>query len=232
MDARTYWNDFYREQKDVHNSQAPSSFLKDICGRLTKGLTLDLAMGTGTNAGFLAQNGFTVRGFDVSDVAIEIALERAKNLNVALEAKRCDLDLHVFGLMEYDSIIMMDFKPSITRYYSEMIRSLKQGGTLVVEASMISEMKEALGKDEAFKDIYFHSNEILRELSKELRILFYNETIISGRHVVQCLALKPIDRDAQKYNLFNLAAGPNAESSRSSKQLELAEKLFSSSTKK
>lgn len=232
MDARTYWNEFYSEQKKALNSQAPSGFLKDVFGRLTKGLTLDLAMGTGINAGFLAQNGFTVRGFDVSDVAIEIALERAKNLNVALEAKRCDLDLHVFGLMEYDSIIMMDFKPSITRYYSEMIRSLKQGGTLVVEAPMISEMKEAIGKEEAFKDIYFHSNEILRELSKELRILFYNEAIISGKHVVQCLAMKPIDRDTQKYNLFNLASTPNAESSRSSKQLELAEKLFSSSNKK
>jgi hypothetical protein len=134
--------------------------------------------------------------------------------------------------MEYDSIIMMDFKPSITRYYSEITRSLKQGGTLVIEAPMISEMPEAIGKEEAFKDIYFQSNEILRELSKELRILFYNEASFSGKQVVQCLAMKPIDRDAQKYNLFNLASTQNAESSRSSKQLELAEKLFSSGTKK
>ena len=232
MDARTYWNSFYREQKKSQKSQAPSSFLRDVSARLTKGLTLDLAMGTGANAEFLAQSGFTVRGFDVSDVAIDIALERAKQLDIPLEAKRCDLDLHVFGLMEYDSIIMMDFKPSITRYYSEMIRSLKQGGTLVVEAPMISEMTEAIGKDEAFKDIFFHSNEVLRELSKDLRILFYNEAFISGKHVVQCLAIKPIDRDAQKYNLFNLASAPNAESSRSSKQLELAEKLFSSNKNK
>jgi len=232
MDARTYWNDFYSVQKEALNSQNPSQFLRDVRDRLTRGLVLDLAMGTGANAGFLAQNGFAVRGFDVSDIAIEKSLERAKNLGVSIDAKRCDLDLHVFGLMEYDSIIMMDFKPSITRYYSEITRSLKQGGTLVIEAPMISEMPEAIGKEEVFKDIFFQSNEILRELSKELRILFYNEASFAGKQVVQCLAMKPIDRDAQKYNLFNLASTQNAESSRSSKQLELAEKLFSSGTKK
>jgi SAM-dependent methyltransferase len=231
MDARSYWNDFYTHQKNEVDIQKPSIFLSEIWERLSKGLTLDLAMGSGENAVFLSQKGFKVRGFDVSDVAIEMALHRAEMSKISMEARRCDLDLHVFGLMEYDSVLMMNFKPSISRYYSEIIRSLKQGGTLVIEAPLISEMKEAVGKNESYKDIYFHSNEVLKELGKDLRILFYNESRSNGVQVVQCLAMKPIDRDAERYKLFDLSATTGGDSSRSSKQLELAEKLFSSTKK-
>lgn len=232
MDARSYWNEIYAVKNNAKDDRKPSLFLSEIWVRLSKGLTLDLAMGSGENAVFLAQQGFSVRGFDVSDVAVDKTLEYAKKLRLSLEAHRCDLDLHVFGLMEYDSILMMNFKPSISRYYSEIIRSLKQGGTLLIEAPLISEMKEAIGKNEAYKDIYFHNNEVLRELGKDLRILFYNEGQVNGVNRVQCLAMKPIDRDAEKYKLFDLSASNTSDSSRASKQLELAEKLFSSPQKK
>ena len=53
------------------------------------------------------------------------------------------------GLLEYDSVIMTYFRPSIPRYYSNMITSLKQGGCLLIESYGIPEMGDAIAKDEA-----------------------------------------------------------------------------------
>lgn len=225
MDAQSYWNSVY-EHSSFKGTDQVSDFMKSMLPRLSKGSALDLAMGTGNASIYLALNGFQVTGFDISDVAIEQAKALAFQKNVKIEAKQRDLDMHVFGLMEFDTIVMMNFKPSISRYYNEIIRSLKQGGTLIVEAPMISEMQEAIGKGEAFKDFYFHSNELLREIRDNLRILYYSESAIGGRHMLQCLALKPIDKDAQKFNLFNMSSRESTETSKSSKQIELAEQLF------
>jgi tellurite methyltransferase len=225
MDARAYWNSFYKD-KSKGTKEQTSEFLKSMLPRLSKGSALELAMGEGANAVYLASNGFQVTGFDVSDVAVEKAKELAIQKNVKIEAKQRDLDMHVFGLMEFDTIAMINFKPSISRYYNEIIRSLKQGGTLIIEAPMISEMQEAIGKGEVYKDFYFHSNELLREIRDNLRILYYSEANVGGHHMLQCLALKPVDKDAQKFNLFNMSSKDAVETSKSSKQIELAEQLF------
>jgi hypothetical protein len=55
-------------------------------------------------------------------------------------------------------------------------------------------------------------------------ILFYQEGLVDGKHVAQCLAQKPHDKDAAKLKLFDMSTkGKDLESS---KHLELAEKLF------
>jgi tellurite methyltransferase len=102
--------------------------------RLQKGKALDIGMGEGANAVYLAQKGMQVKGFDISPIAVERALNLAKESGVNIEAKAADLDLFLMGLMEYDTIIMTFFKPPIPRYYSEIIRALKQGGTLLVHS--------------------------------------------------------------------------------------------------
>lgn len=225
MDAREYWNQYF-EAHPYKDAKIPSEFLRTSLHRLSKGNTLDVAMGEGTNATYLASKGFQVKGIDISDIACERANKLARDMGLELTVNRGDLDMQMFGLMEYDTIIMQNFKPSITRYYTEMIRALKQGGTVLIESPMVTEMKEAIGKDEAFKDYYFNSNELLREIFPHLRIVYYHETKINDRWMVQCLAQKPIDKDAAKYNFFDISAKQNQDVSKSSKQLELAEKLF------
>jgi hypothetical protein len=125
--------------------------------------------------------------------------------------------------MEYETIIMMNFKPSVTRYYSELHRALKQGGTLLIESLMTKEMTEPLGAEDAYKDYYFKSNEVLNNL-KGLRILFYHEYHLRGKQRVQCLAQKPLDKDAVKYSLFDMHTGQGDEGK--SNHLKLAEQLF------
>ncbi len=221
-DAKTYWDERYAA-KPFARGKGPSDFLQAMLPRLEQGKVLDIGMGEGQNAVYLAQKGFKIKGFDLSRVAIEHAKTLARESGVTIEAQSTDLDLYLFGIMEYESIIMTKFRPPNSRYYTNIISALKQGGILLIESYGVAEMKEAIGKDEDYRNYFFHSNEILKNI-QGLRILFYQEGLIDGKHVVQCLAQKPIDKDAAKLKLFDMSTKKNDVES--SKHLELAEKLF------
>lgn len=222
LDAKTYWDKLYSE-KPFSKGKAPNDFLHQMLPRLEKGKVLDIGMGEGQNAVYLAQKGFQVKGFDISKIAVEHARQLAKDCSVIIDAQTADLDLYLFGIMEYDSIIMTRFRPNVTRYYSSIVSALKQGGTLLIDSYGVAEMGEAIGSDESYRNYYFQSNEILRNL-QGLRILFYQEGMVNGHHVVQCLAQKPLDKDAAKLNLFGMST--QKQDVEVSKHLELAEKMF------
>lgn len=222
--SEEYWNQVYKSLP-FKKGKGPSAFIEAMTPRLQKGKTLDIGMGEGQNAAYLSKNGFQVKGLDISGVAIDHAKSLALELGTTFETNKADLDLFLFGLMEYDSIVMSHFKPSVTRYYSEIIRALKQGGTLLIESVMSEEQKEVIGTDEAYKDFYFKTNEPLNQF-KGLRILFYNEGLINGQHTIQMLAQKPLDKDMAKYGgLFGVQSGSQRETGPSA-QLSLAESLF------
>jgi len=220
--AKSYWDSLYQEKPFVRG-KTPSPFLAQMLQRMAKGKVLDIAMGEGRNAVYLAKNGFEVRGFDISPIAVQHAQQLADENDVKIDAKQADLDLYLLGLMEYDSIIMTEFRPSVPRYYTSIISALKQGGTLLVESFGVPEMDEVIGKDEAYRNIYFTANELLHQLAA-LRILFYQEGLVQGHHVVQCLAQKPVDKDAARLKLFDMHT--KSSEHEKSKHLELAEKFF------
>ncbi|MBP9707363.1 MAG: class I SAM-dependent methyltransferase [Oligoflexales bacterium] len=199
---KTYWNQHFKSSpfKDGKN---PHPFLEQMLPKLIKGKALDIAMGEGQNATFLAAQGFKVKGFDISDVAVSHAQNLALERGVDLDAKVADLDLFIMGLMEYDTIIMLDFKPSSKRFYSELQRSLKQGGTLLISGELSSNLSmEDFGANKSVKN-YYYINELLQNL-KGLQIVFYQEISHNGKEYVQCLAKRPLDKDAARYNLFDM----------------------------
>lgn len=220
--AQEYWNGYY-EKNVFSGGKAPLDLLERFVPRLSRGKVLDIGMGEGANAVYLAQKGFQVKGFDLSAVALERAKQLARDTGVGLEAGLADLDLYLFGLMEYDTMIMSYFKPALPRYYSEVIRSLKQGGTLLVESFLFEEQKEVLGPEEAYRNYYYKSNELLQNL-RGMKILFYQEDLVSGKHRVQCLAQKPQDKDVARYGLFDMQSG--TKETGPTAQQKLAESLF------
>ena len=220
--AKTYWNKHY-EQHCFARGKAPSPFLLKMLPRLQKGRVLDIAMGEGANAVYLAQKGCEVEGVDISEVACQRATELARDTGVELQVKCSDVDLYLFGIMQYDTIVMSFFKPAVLRYYPEIIKALKQGGTLLMESYLVGAMPAAIPREENYRNFYFNSNEFLPHL-KGMQLLYYSETKIDSKECVQCFACKPVDRDAVKYNLFDMHSAK--EQQPVSRQLELAEKLF------
>ncbi|MES3037314.1 MAG: methyltransferase domain-containing protein [Bdellovibrionota bacterium] len=221
-DSQDYWNQLYKSTP-FPNGKGPLPYLTEMLPRLQKGKTLDIGSGSGSNSVYLATKGFEVTALDISESAIAAGRSLALETGVSVEFKEADLDFFMLGLMTYDTIIMTFFKPSVPRYYNELVRGLKQGGTLLVHSYMTDEQTEALGPEDAYKNYYYQTNELIRNLVG-MQILHYSETMENGKHIVQCFARKPLDKDAAKYNLFNMSS--KVEQKGGNKQQELAEALF------
>ncbi len=224
-----YWDHFY---KSSHSSNAnyqrfllseATSLLNEQWATLKKGKVLDIGFGLGHDSLFLGKKGFSVLGIDFSTEAKLRAEKSISNSEQQVEFKIGDIELHLFGILQYDSILMNYYRPQNTRIYHEIIKSLKFGGTLMIESYLIDEVNEPLGKEDDYKNFYFKHNELLKNLAP-LRILYYREGPIDGKYCVQCIAQKPTDKDVEKYNLFNMADSP--KESKKSAQMELAESLF------
>ena len=70
----------------------PAQFLVDNIELLPKGRALDVAMGAGQNAIYLAKMGFEVEGIDISPEAVGSALELARKSGVNIRAQAVDLE--------------------------------------------------------------------------------------------------------------------------------------------
>ena len=186
--AQEIWEARYAGDKYLYGKE-PSLSLKTYFEILKKGKALDVAMGEGRNAVFLAEKGFEVEGCDCSPKAVEKAKKLAQEKNVKLEAKVQNLDFFLMPLMKYDTVIMTNFKP-LPRFFSEIRRGLVLGGTCVLEAYTVDHYKEYQGKDPNLDfDQCYKPNEMLRAL-KEFRILYYKEMKEGATHIVQAIAMK------------------------------------------
>lgn len=83
------WNERYRTSE---TDDAPTPLLAETAGRLRPGKALDLACGTGRNALWLAQNGWTVTAVDGAPAAIEILRRKAAAQKLAIDTHVADLE--------------------------------------------------------------------------------------------------------------------------------------------
>lgn len=224
-----YWDQVYQstEHKNQNYTQflknTPTALVADQWEDLKKGKVLDIGFGLGNDALFLSKQGFEVVGIDISETAKQKAEKNISGTGQNVQFKTGDIELHLFGLLQYDTILMNYYRPHNNRLYQEIIKSLKFGGTLLIESYLVDEINEVLGKEDDYKNFYFKHNELLKNLAG-LRILFYREGTVNGKTRVQCIAQKPTDKDVEKYNLFNMADSP--KETKKSAQMELAESLF------
>jgi SAM-dependent methyltransferase len=117
-------------------SQLPSTVLVEAVEGRTPGAALDVAMGQGRNAVFLAQRGWTVTGFDLSQAGLEVARANARTTGVALDAVHSSLERFDYGTARWDLIALI-YVPAIAHEGPAMetlTRALKPGGLLVIES--------------------------------------------------------------------------------------------------
>lgn len=180
------WNERYAGDSYLFG-QEPCICLRSNFQHLKKGKAIDVAMGEGRNAVFLAQHGFQVEGIDASQKAVEKAKALASSKAVSLDVKTQNLDFFLMPLMRYDTIVMTYFKP-VPRFFSEIRRGLVQGGTFLLEAYTVDQMRLAPNPLIEMTDCY-RPNEVLA-LLREFKILFYREISEGNAHIVQAIAVK------------------------------------------
>jgi 2-polyprenyl-3-methyl-5-hydroxy-6-metoxy-1,4-benzoquinol methylase len=128
---REVWNELFAKRQGrefPHNR-----FLADTIKGMKPGTALDIGMGEGRNALFLATQGWQVTGFDISDVGIQLTWEAAQKRGLKLEILHDDADRFDYGRQRWDLVVGMYMHSMITRNAGKIIDSLKLGGILVVE---------------------------------------------------------------------------------------------------
>src|SRR5687767_5605420 len=134
---RERWNkEFERGTPTLRT--APSQLLIEVTQGRKPGAALDLGMGQGRNAIYLAGQGWDVTGVDISDVAVEQAKKNAAARGVKMQVVLADLDTFEFGTERWDLITSFYMhgwhQNSKTDVPTRVYNALRPGGLLVMEA--------------------------------------------------------------------------------------------------
>ena len=151
-----FWNRFFTVTKDPGFNTEPNAFLVSIAEGRKPGKALDVGMGEGRNALYLAKLGWDVTGVDPADKAVALAQQRATKLGVKITTViGLDVDFD-YGRDQWDLILYSWVPPTQTA--ARVVQGLKPGGIVVVEA----------GRS------WFPMNGLV-EMFKPLRILHYTD---------------------------------------------------------
>jgi len=117
----------------------PSSFLVENFHLLRKGLALDVAMGEGRNAIYLATRGFDVDGVDVNPQCVAQARASARKLGAPIRAMIGNVEdgTYIIPLETYDLITVFNFlhRP----LFKDIADGLVPGGTLAYQTFTVEQ---------------------------------------------------------------------------------------------
>ncbi len=170
-----------------HNGLEPAPWLLQNIGLLPKGQVLDIAMGNGRNAIYLAQMGFAVEGIDISPEAVNKSLESARRAGVTIKAQVADLEGgYCIAKDNYDVIMCFNY---LQRSLAPQIRDgLRKGGMAVYETFIVDQAQ--LGKPKNPEYLLQH-NELL-DMFRAFRCLRYREGIIGGRKAIASIIAEKV----------------------------------------
>jgi 2-polyprenyl-3-methyl-5-hydroxy-6-metoxy-1,4-benzoquinol methylase len=152
----------------------PTSFLRENLSKLPRGKALDLAMGVGQNAIFLAEKGYAVVGIDSSEVAVEKAKKYAKEKGVFIQAIKADLTDYTLPENEYD--VVLNFYFLERSLIPQIKKALKKGGMVVFETYTMEHQRF----DKPFNPNYLlKENELLLSFI-DFKVIFYQEGVVES----------------------------------------------------
>jgi tellurite methyltransferase len=173
FDTKSEWDMRYSRPSFVFG-KTPAKFLAENFHYIKdNSKVLDLGMGEGRNAVFLAQKGHQVTGIDISSVAIKKANLLAQEFGVRIKGVVASMDEYVIPKDSYDAIICFYY---VDRKLIEKIKNwLKPGGILIYEAYSLKQrtLKDHRPDPEAY---YLKEQELLT-MFKGMRILKYEEPL-------------------------------------------------------
>lgn len=150
----------------------PSALVLEATASLKNGTALDIGMGNGRNAIYLARKGWKVVGIDSSDAAIKQAQAGAAKLGAQIDARRIRFEDLPLGPAQYDLILCMYVNDLPVKHARKIIAALKPDGILIVEG---------YHADAAFANLKpetpqtgYRTNELLRAFN-DLRIVRYED---------------------------------------------------------
>ncbi|TGE09487.1 class I SAM-dependent methyltransferase [Hymenobacter fodinae] len=133
QEQRVRWNRAFTDpawRSTRFNSQ-PNALLIETVGHMSAGLALDMHMGEGRNALYLAQLGWHVTGVDIAEQALHLAQQQAQQLGLQLNTVEADATQYDWGTNYWDLIVLAYADEST--HVAQVQAALKPGGLVVFE---------------------------------------------------------------------------------------------------
>ncbi len=172
-----------------HDHSHPAAWLVENAGLLPRhGPALDIAMGGGRNAVFLAKLGLDVMGIDISEQAVASARRLSEQAGVSLEARVADLENgYRLEPERYDVIICFNYlhRPLMP----QIKQAVRPGGFIIYETYIVDQAQ--WGKPRNPEHLLRH-NELLNTF-RDFRVLRYREGIMAERQALASLVAQRAD---------------------------------------
>ena len=167
--------DGFESQRHHEHGLAPSSFLVKNFALLPKGLALDLGMGEGRNAIYLATRGFDVDGVEADPQAVAQARIAARRLGAPIRALvgNAEDGTYIVPIDSYDVIVVFNY------LHRPLFKDIREGvvpGGVVVYQTFATDRTGRSGAQDP--DRLLRPGE-LREVFSDWEILQYRE--LTGR---------------------------------------------------
>jgi SAM-dependent methyltransferase len=162
------WNRILTSPTTAFNRK-PNAFLVDMIRGVKPGAALDVGMGQGRNAIYLAQQGWTVTGFDPADRAVAAAQQEAARVGVKLTTVVQRDDQFEFKKDAWDLVVLSYV--GVRDLTDRLFDTLKPGGIVIVEAFH----SDATKSGPIGGAVVFDTNELLR-LFDRFRVIHYEDT--------------------------------------------------------
>jgi hypothetical protein len=127
-----YWDNAFAQKRHVPFKRTPNQHLIDSVKDLKPGTAIDMAMGQGRNAIYLASKGWKTVGIDFSEEGLRIAKETAAKQKLKLETILHDMETYDYGKAKYD-LVSMIYVTATPQLVQKTKAATKRGGYWVYE---------------------------------------------------------------------------------------------------
>lgn len=186
-DPKVYWDKKYAQDSYIFG-KIPAKFLSANYHFIPGGAkVLDVGMGEGRNAVFLARKGYTVVGVDISAVAVRKAKKLADEFGVRINTVVAPMQKFNPGKESYDAIICFYYVDRALN--KRLMEWLKPGGILIYESH--SELQKTIPGNESYDEAYLLKPGELLTMFKGYKVLKFEEPTHQGEYTASIIVEKP-----------------------------------------
>lgn len=185
-EVKTYWDKKYNNEEYVFG-KTPAKFLSLNYNFIPAGSrVLDMGMGEGRNAVFLARKGYKVTGVDISSVAVKKARLLAREFGVRINTVVASLNNYRIPKNTLDAVVCFYY---VDRSLNKrMVEWLKPGGILIYE-SHTDNQRKVKGNESYDKRYLLREGELL-SMFPGMRVLKYEEPVHLGNFTTSIILQK------------------------------------------